>query len=115
MKDEDKHKLGIWGELFDIALEDGHITADESMLLKKLFDNAEIYRNVLEQAFEDGQISKDDKSKLMEQREKIVDLAYETAEADEVITEEELALINKTLEITKQLELNEHHLASYWT
>jgi len=116
MKDEDVvRKLGIWGELVDLALDDDHITIDESKLLKNILDNAKVYRKLLDKAFEDGHISREDKQQLLKQRKKITDAAYQEAKDDNRITDEELRILTKALEITKKLEINEKQFDQYWT
>ena len=84
------------------AKKDGTITPDEYDILKQLsFDVAE-YTMALEDAQKDGIIDGTEKEQLLALKTKLLDNAREVANADGVVTADELALLEKLAEVLDQ-------------
>ncbi len=81
------------------AMADGIITEDEAAILKTIEKHIEIYEDLVNKALEDGVITQDEKNELIDFEEKIMSEAYFTAEADQVITEDEAELVKLLIKI----------------
>ena len=84
------------------AKRDGKVTTDEYDILKQLsFDVAE-YTMALEAAEQDGTIDPSEKDRLLGLKSKLLDNAREVANADGIVTDEELALLEKIAEVLEK-------------
>lgn len=91
-------------ELLQVALEDGVISNDESILLKEIISDLKKYSEMLENAVSDGILDFAEHQKLVAARHNLRDKAYLLAIGDEIITPEEEALLEKLTQIIDSLE-----------
>jgi len=86
-------------KIADLAKEDGEITIEEYEILQSLsFDVAE-YMIALEDSMEDGKIDKFESEILINLKEKIISNARATAIKDGVVSQDEMVLLNKLIDI----------------
>ncbi len=76
------------------ALDDGIITEDERAVLKSLFDDLKDYNWWLQKAMDDGVIDLSEEKRLKNLLYKIYENSWKTAIADDVITDDERALLD---------------------
>ncbi|MHA2027910.1 MAG: MFS transporter [Candidatus Kariarchaeaceae archaeon] len=91
-------------ELLKVALEDGQISGDEHILLREIISDLKKYSELLENAVSDGILDFTEHQLLVAARHNLRDKAYLLAMGDEVITQEEQALLDKLTEIIDSLE-----------
>ncbi|MHA2501267.1 MAG: tellurite resistance TerB family protein [Candidatus Kariarchaeaceae archaeon] len=106
----DPRESRIWESIVKVAQLDGHISEDESNLIRTILKNAKEYEAVLSRALEKAAISPEDKIELINLRANILDTAYRAASADQKITADELAIIQETLNILHELEQQEGNM-----
>ena len=111
MSSENTKESKIWESIVKIAQIDGHISQDESNLIRTILQNAQEYDSVLNKALEKEKITSEDKSELINLRANILDKAYRAASEDQKITADELAIIQETLNILHQLEKEESKMS----
>ncbi len=95
------HRLFI--DLIDLAFEDDQITSDERHILEQVLTNVHSYSHLLQRALEGSIINEAENQQLEEARKKIYSEAYHVANLDEVITSEELVLLERLLILIKEL------------
>ena len=86
-------------KIADLAKQDGEITDEEYDILQSLsFDVAE-YMIALEDSLADGKIDKFERETLINLKSKIISNARTVAIKDGVVSQDEMALLNKMIEI----------------
>jgi len=83
------------------AKKDGKVTQDEYNILQQLSIDVAEYTIALENAEEDGKIDLEEKKELLNLKDKLLENAKAVANQDEIITDEEAALLKKLAEILK--------------
>lgn len=102
----------IWEKIVKVAQADGRITTEETNLIKTILQESKRYEDVLAKALEDHKINAEEKMNLIDLRARILDKAYREASQDQKISDDEYAIIEQTLKILHQLELEEDEFLS---
>lgn len=76
------------------ALDDGIITEDERALLKSVFDDLKDYNWWLQEALSDGVIDLSEEKRLKNLLYKIYENTWKTVIVDDVVTDDERALLD---------------------
>jgi len=87
-----------------IAMEDGKVSLDETMIIANAMRIASTFDNTLAQAKQDGIIDEEERKQLNELRKRIFEVSADVAEKDDVVTKDETKLLNKILEIVDELK-----------
>lgn len=91
----------IWDELVQVALADGQITDEERCLLSQIMGDVRLYAKMLEDALEDGIITKTEYTDLLKARELIWHQAHATALTSDGIGEDEHHILLKLAELMR--------------
>lgn len=94
----------IWEQLEEVALKDGIITPEENKLISNIVLNVKTYSKMLDDALEDGYISKNEKISLFEGRIAIVERAYSIARNDSKITPDEANILKSIVSLVMEME-----------
>lgn len=81
------------------AKKDGKVTQDEYNILQQLSLDVAEYTIALENAEEDGKIDPEEKKELLDLKDKLLQNAKAVANQDDIVTDEEAALLKKLAEI----------------
>lgn len=106
MADDDFSSLtkDAYEALRQVMMRDGKVSVQESILLARAMENIAKFKNVLEEALEDNVISEEEREQLQTIRHKIYGESFNIAMVDQIISEDEAAMLRKLMEIVSKFE-----------
>jgi hypothetical protein len=86
-------------KLMEVANEDGFVSSDEIEIIKQAEVDVDSYTTVLKEALADGIIDEKEKTFLDELKSLIIERAETIATLDDVVSDDEKAMLSKLSEI----------------
>lgn len=99
-------KHDVWQELRQVMVADDMITDEEFQLIQNIMENMENFEQFMASAVEDGNLSASEEYILKNFREKIYQNAYNKANENDEISEDEAGLLEKLADILQNIEIS---------
>jgi 2-iminobutanoate/2-iminopropanoate deaminase len=94
----------LWKKLVYLALEDGIITKEEEALIDAIMSDLDTLNTVIAQASESSLITEDDMNNITKIIREIEEKAVKVAEADKMLSDDEINILTKLNSIFKELK-----------